>query len=233
MRAALLVLALIAASCAPGRAPEEPAAAPEFRPDPRIVITGGVHGNEPSGALVLPELERMGFTVFGPCNPWGLENNNRNLRDGRDLNRLFARDDVPEVRAVKEFLRLHPPALLLDLHEDPGGTGAYLIQHGPDDDIGRRIIEELKDEFEFDPSPSFLMVKGKDGLLLPGARELGLLNFTGTYGLAFYAWATYGCTTIVTECPGSWPMEKKERYQLRVVETAARIFAERAANYTE
>jgi hypothetical protein len=207
----------------------EPKPEPEPAPAPRIegiVITGGVHGDEPSGALVLPELERRGFIVFGPCNPWGLENNSRYLEDGRDMNRIFALDDAPEVVAVKEFLRENPPRLLLDLHEDPGAEAAYLIQHGPGDDIGRRVIDALKDDYEFEPEPRFLMVQGEDGLLKPEMTHLRLMRFGGVYGLAYYAWLTYGCTTIVVECPTSWPMDKKKEYHLRVCELARKFFEE-------
>ena len=56
----------------------------------RTVVIGGVHGDEPSGALVLPRLEEAGFATFGPLNPWGLRESRRHLRDGRDLNRAFA-----------------------------------------------------------------------------------------------------------------------------------------------
>jgi hypothetical protein len=194
---------------------------------PDIVVTTGVHGNEPSGVHAMDELKLRGFIVFGPCNPWGFENNKRHLENGDDLNRSFADSDYPEVLAVKKFLAENPPGLLLDLHEDPDGTGCYLIQHGPDDDIGRRIIDAMKDEFEFHPNPRFLLVKGEDGLLLPTIEQLRALKLFKIYGLAFHAWDTYGCTAIVTECPGSWDMEKKKAYQLRVCELAKKFYVER------
>ncbi len=191
-----------------------------------IVVTTAVHGNEPSGYHVQEALAEQGFIVFGPCNPWGLANNSRYLEDGADLNRVFGADDYPEVVAVKRFLAENPPGLLLDLHEDPGGTACYLIQHGPDDDIGRRIIDAMKDEFPFDPSPRFMVVQGKDGLLLPTLQQLRALKFVNVYGLAFHAWYTYQCTAIVTECPGSWDMERKKAFQLRVCELAKKFYLE-------
>lgn len=206
----------------------QPDPEPEFETPEGIVITTGVHGNEPSGYLVQDRLAEMGFTVFGPCNPWGIENNSRYLEDGRDMNRIFAKDDSEEVEAVKAFLEQNPPALLLDLHEDPNGTGAYLIQHGPDDDIGRRIVDALKNKYEFDPEPRFMMVEGEDGLLKPTMRHLRALGFLQVYGLGYYAWATHGCTAIVVECPGSWPEDKRKQYQIDVCRTAAELFAEAA-----
>jgi hypothetical protein len=246
MKTVLVVTAVIAAivlvACAGSRLPaprgtfaptevppvNEPVPEPEPEPEPvpkkRIVITTGVHGNEPSGYLIQDQLTKMGFTVFGPCNPWGIKNNNRHLEDGRDLNRIFAQDDCPEVKAVKEFLAANPPDLLLDLHEDPDGTAPYLIQHGPDDDIGRRIIDTMKDDYEFDPEPQFLVVKGEDGLLKPNMQVLRFMAIGKIYGLAYHAWSTYGCTAIVVECPGSWPEEKRKAYTMRVCRTAREMF---------
>lgn len=214
-------------ACNPTPEPKPaPAPEPETPSHPGFVVTTGVHGNEPSGYLIKPDLEALGFTVYGPCNPWGIENNRRHLEDGRDLNRMFGRDDCPEAETIKQWLADNPPSFLLDLHEDPDGTAPYLIQHGPDDDIGRRIVDALKDEYEFDPEPQFMMVKGEDGLLNPDGKTLAMMAFMKIYGLGFYAWATYKCTAIVVECPGSWPEEKRKAYHLKVVQTAARLFEE-------
>ncbi|MCC6525451.1 MAG: succinylglutamate desuccinylase/aspartoacylase family protein [Polyangiaceae bacterium] len=191
-----------------------------WRPRSEVAVTGGVHGDEPSGALVLPELEALGFATFGPCNPWGVAHHARELADGRDLNRSFARDDVPEVAAVQRFLAARRPALLLDLHEDRDAAGGYLIQHGPDDDLGRRIIRALGDEFAIDPEPSFLVVHGEDGVLRPSATVLRMVELSRFYGLAFHAWLALGITTLVVECPRGWPLAERMRWQRRVVETA-------------
>jgi predicted deacylase len=201
---------------------------PASVPKKNFVITTGVHGNEPSGYYIQDQLTELGFTTYGPCNPWGIENNNRHLEDGRDLNRMFGRSDCPEAETIKEWLAENRPDFLLDLHEDPDGTGAYLIQNGPDDDIGRKIIDALKDEYEFDPAPTFMMVKGEDGLLKPEAGVLRLMALAKIYGLAYYAWAKFGCTAIVVECPGSWDVEKRKAYQLAVCTTAKRMFDEQA-----
>lgn len=214
----------------------EPLARPERKAGPEhmstislrtdIVVTGGVHGNEPSGAAVLSELAAAGIQTFGPCNPWGLANDSRYLESGRDLNRSFARSDVPEVALVKAFLDAHPPALLLDLHEDRSASGAYLIQHGPDDDLGHRIVAELEDELAFEPKPHFNVLEGEGGVLKPGEIVLAAVELSRFYGLAFYTWRTYGCTTFVVEVPHRWPLEKRKHAHQRVVETARRLFSQ-------
>lgn len=205
-------------------APAVAAVQPRLRTD--VVVTGGVHGNEPSGNEVLPGLAAAGFVTFGPCNPWGIRNNQRHLQDGRDLNRLFADATCPEVAAVRQFLAANKPGLLLDLHEDPDGTHPYLIQNGPEDDLGRRILDRLKTDYEFEAEPRWAMVRGKDGLLQPTRQMLALQKLGGIYSLAYYAWLTYGCTAITVECPGSWPAEKRRAWQVRVCTLAREIFSE-------
>jgi predicted deacylase len=192
-----------------------------------VIITGGVHGDEPSGALLLPELRDAGLVTFGPCNPWGVANDSRFLADGRDLNRSFHRDDCPEAEAVRAFLAEHPPALLLDLHEDAAAPEAYLIQHGPDDDLGERIVAALEGELAFHPRPSFALLTGENGVLKPSALVLRGVALSRFYGLAFHAWLTYGCTTFVVECPGQWSLDDKKRCHRLIVETAHRLFDER------
>lgn len=211
-----------------------PAPSPEPEPEPKharpplrddVVVTGGVHGDEPSGALVLGELAATGVKTFGPCNPWGLENNSRFLENGRDLNRSFARTDTPEVDAVKAFLAENPPGLLLDLHEDGKATGAYLIQHGPDDDLGRRIVTALKHELAFEARPRFTVIEGDDGVLAPSAMMLAAAEMSRMYGLAFSAWRTFGCTTFVVEVPRAWSLEERKRAHRLIVHTARELFS--------
>ncbi|MDC1142850.1 succinylglutamate desuccinylase/aspartoacylase family protein [Planctomycetota bacterium] len=211
-----------------GPAVEQPLAEPEPRKHalPQdFVITTGVHGNEPSGARLQPELERAGFNVFGPCNPWGIKHNKRGLEDGRDLNRLFGRNDVPEAEAVKEWLKENPPAFLLDLHEDPGGEACYLIVNGPEDDIGQRIVAALKDDWKFENDFEMWGIQGSGGVLQPTREDLNFQAFMKVYSLAFYAWKTYGCTGIVVECPGAWPQSKKMKFHQAVIDTALKLRA--------
>lgn len=194
----------------------------------RVVITTGVHGNEPSGYLVQDQLKELGFAVFGPCNPWGIKNNKRELEDGRDLNRFFQDDTIPQVKAVHDFLKANPPDLLLDLHEDPTKpTGPYLIQNGPKDKLGEEIIAALT-EYEWAKEPAWGPVKGKDGLIKPTATVLAWQKYANVFSLSAYAYFTYNVTTITVEVPGNWPEDRRKQYQLKVCQKARELFEARA-----
>lgn len=221
-------------ACADTPAPQTPKE-PEPPKEPakpvwtkRVVITTGVHGNEPSGWLVQEQLKELGFTVFGPCNPWGIRNNKRAMEDGRDLNRFFQDDSIPQVKAVHDFLRANVPDLLLDLHEDPTGpAGPYLIQNGPKDTLGEEIIAALG-EYAWDPEPAWGPIKGSKGLIKPTAGVLAWQKYANVFSLAAYAYFTYNITTFTVEVPGNWPEEKRKEYQLKVCQKARELFEARA-----
>jgi len=95
---------------------------------PRILITGGIHGNETLGALASfefvkrfmskPELKKkFNLVVIPATNPKALFLGSRRYAEGVDLNRLFVPSDkTPEALALKSTLEDQNFAMLLDLH---------------------------------------------------------------------------------------------------------------------
>ncbi len=101
-----------------------------YRKDlPRIILSAGIHGEEPAGVYTLLEfinrgvvnyLDHFSFLILPCLNPYGFTRGVRFSRDVSDLNRSF--DDVPgppEVAAVKDLLRRFPGPyrLAFDFHE--------------------------------------------------------------------------------------------------------------------
>jgi predicted deacylase len=83
-------------------------------PSKSILITGGVHGDEPAGveaALQFLErdngtlLQRFSFIVIPCINPFGYVHETRENRDGVDINRSFETEEVSEVAIVKRNFR--------------------------------------------------------------------------------------------------------------------------------
>jgi predicted deacylase/predicted double-glycine peptidase len=101
-----------------------------YRKDlPRVILSAGIHGEEPAGVYTLLEfmnrgivkyLDHFSFLILPCLNPYGFTRGVRFSCDVSDLNRSF--DDVPgppEVAAVKELLRRFPGPYRLgfDFHE--------------------------------------------------------------------------------------------------------------------
>jgi len=101
-----------------------------YRKDlPRIILSAGIHGEEPAGVYTLLEfinrgivkyLDHFSFLILPCLNPHGFTRGVRFSRDVLDLNRSF--DNVsgpPEVVAVKDLLRRFPGPyrLAIDFHE--------------------------------------------------------------------------------------------------------------------
>lgn len=108
----------------------------------KLGLFGGVHGDEPAGALtlvsLLGELVRdpslaTGYelAVFPVCNPYGYEHDLRENAAGLDLNREFWRGSVqPEVRFLEQELRGRRLDGLIALHADDTSDGIYGYAHG-------------------------------------------------------------------------------------------------------
>ena len=102
-----------------------------------VLITGGMHGDEPAGVeAVLQFLERdntallnkFSFIVIPCINPYGYVHNTRETLDGIDINRAFETEDAAEVAIVKKALGQTQFSLAIDFHEDYDATGFYLYE---------------------------------------------------------------------------------------------------------
>ncbi|MGB5424858.1 MAG: succinylglutamate desuccinylase/aspartoacylase family protein [Desulfobacterales bacterium] len=117
-----------------------------YRKDlPRIILSAGIHGEEPAGVYTLLEfinggivkyLDHFSFLILPCLNPHGFIRGVRYSRDVSDLNRSFDNDsDPPEVAAVKDLLRRFPGPyrLAIDFHETnthmPRGEGLPVENH--------------------------------------------------------------------------------------------------------
>jgi len=136
---------------------------------PTVLISGGVHGDEPAGVHAalrfLADGQRefkdvLQFVVFPCVNPSGFDAGTLGTKSGANLNRLFGTGSTqPEVRAIEDWLRVHARRfhMTFDLHEirpDYVGEGfveednpraAYLYETVTDDSdrIGRLMIDAL------------------------------------------------------------------------------------------
>ena len=155
-----------------GRHPIYAARSRDKRRDrPRIILSAGIHGEEPAGVYALLEFMNRGIIRFRahfsflilPClNPYGFTRGVRYASGGADLNRKFGNGaNVPEVAAVRELLDRFPGPyrLAIDLHETdtymprgeafsvediPAGFYMYETTPGGRPDLGPLILKGLR-----------------------------------------------------------------------------------------
>jgi len=134
---------------------------------PTVLITGGVHGNEPAGAAAADQIRHWplakGRLLLIPrCNVPGLEANSRRMPGGAeavaDLNRNFPRTGEanaaqgPAAKVLWTFIQKHRPDYTLDLHEGYGfrsagsksvGSSIIRIPHPETEGLQDRMLEAV------------------------------------------------------------------------------------------
>lgn len=103
---------------------------------PHLLVTAGVHGDEPAGTLALLDYLEQGrarsgirWTVLPYLNPTGLLLGTRENSGGVDLNRDFRVVRTAEVAFYQRTIpAVGPYDLHLALHEDWEFTGSYLYE---------------------------------------------------------------------------------------------------------
>jgi len=108
----------------------------------RIGLFAAIHGDEPAGALAaarfLAEMakepalaENFLLQIYPLCNPTGFEDNTRESRQGRDLNREFWKQSPEaEVEILEHELRTGHFSGIIQLHADDTSEGIYGFVRG-------------------------------------------------------------------------------------------------------
>ncbi|HEY1172276.1 MAG TPA: succinylglutamate desuccinylase/aspartoacylase family protein [Verrucomicrobiae bacterium] len=152
----------------------------------RIGLFAAIHGDEPAGAYALvqfltllerfPELAK-GYCLFvyPVCNPTGFEDNTRNSRRGRDLNREFWNNtSEPEVQLLQQELVLHAFHGIVSLHADDTSDGLYGFAHGAT--LTKHLVEPaLKAAEEFLPRNHNSIIDGfnaRNGIIRKGYQGI-------------------------------------------------------------
>ncbi|MES2439114.1 MAG: M14 family metallocarboxypeptidase [Verrucomicrobiota bacterium] len=131
---------------------------------PRVYLSAGIHGDEPSGPLALLELLRGGFftsdfhwSLCPALNPSGLVAATRENDGGMDLNRDYWLRGTAEVIAHALWLDgLGTPDLFISLHEDWETTGFYFYEINLREDQperAHRILESVGPWFQPEQGP--------------------------------------------------------------------------------
>ena len=188
-----------------------------------ILITGGIHGDEPAGpASVLRFLDRdnthllqrFKFLILPCINPYGYVHNTRKNKRGLDLNRLFEETGIAEVDIVKETIEGQRFHFCIDFHEDWEAEGVYLYEAQRNE---RWIGPEITCQIE------------KIGRIDGGAGESDLPIADGVFqvdpawgdaGLAPYLFHFSADHVMICETPTSWHLDQRTAAHLAALDAA-------------
>lgn len=151
------------------------------KPDrPRLLVVGGIHGNESASLLAVLEMlqlhqgkllqdNKWEVVFLLPTNPVGLVFNSRYNGEGCDINRDFFRLQSVEAQVIKREIERFDPDLVLSPHEGPQ-EGFFLIATKPSDELlAKNAVAKVKQTGIDLSEKSFLGLKLADnGLWIEG-----------------------------------------------------------------
>ena len=208
--------------------------APTIDTPKHILITGGMHGDEPAGVEAVLQflardntalLKNFSFLVIPCINPYGYIHNTRETLGGIDINRAFETEDVAEVAIVKKALGQTQFLLAIDFHEDYDATGFYLYEGKRDEKyMGPRLVTAAKAVGPLDPDDP-----GEDAPdLADGVYKVA--TAWGTQGLTPYLLHFHSEHVIISETPTVWQLEQRVALHLTILDTALDIISEMNEN---
>ena len=193
----------------------------------RILLTAGVHGDEPAGveaALRFLErdhthlLQHFQFCVLPCINPTGYVRNTRESSRGVDINRAFEENEVAEVQLIKKVLGNQQFDCFVDFHEDWEATGFYLYEGKRDGQwIGEKIIQRVETIGPIDPDTD-----AEDPPLSRGVYQVA--SDWGTRGLAPYILQFHVSHVFICETPTSWDIDRRAAAHLAALDTVLAYF---------
>lgn len=194
----------------------------------KVLITGGVHGDEPAGVEAVLQflardntelLKRFSFVVIPCVNPYGYVHDTRENSDGIDINRSFEEEKVSEVVILKHAFGQTQFTLTIDFHEDYEATGFYLYEGKRDKKyLGPKIANAVQSIGPIDTEDS-----GEDtSEITTGVYKVA--SKWGTQGLAPYLLHYHSEHVIITETPTVWQLEQRAALHLGVLDTVLSYF---------
>lgn len=121
----------------------------------KLLLSGGMHGNEISGVLAIPRIlddifqnqeyyKDWEIKIITPVNPVGVVFQSRYNKDGIDINRDFKDHKTLEAQRMKETFLSFKPDLIVNFHEAPHPKGLIVLaDHSSDKKKCYELVERL------------------------------------------------------------------------------------------
>jgi protein MpaA len=210
---------------------------------PSILLTGGMHGDEPAGVeATLRWMEgedwqrwRVNWLVLPCINPFGWTHNQRTNEDGQNMNQHF-RDPgkCPEAELVKQTLGQQRFLLAMDLHEDSDSDGYYLCETkaGPPF-LGARFPQVMAGLIPVSDSPRLDGRRAQGpGWVLRLARR-NAFERRRQWPLAFHLATCCTGHFLCSETPTRFPLSPRVRAHLTALQEALRFATEQPEPTTQ
>ena len=199
-------------------------------PEPQqVLITGGVHGDEPAGVEAvlqflardnIKRLKNFSFLIIPCINPYGYVHDTRETCGGVDINRAFETDDIAEVAIIKKALGQTQFSFAIDFHEDYDATGFYLYEGTRDEKyIGPQLAAAAEAIGPVDPEDTDKEAPD----LVEGVYKVS--PEWGTEGLIPYLLHFHSKHVIISETPTIWQLERRAALHLTILDTALDIIS--------
>lgn len=200
---------------------------------PTILLTGGMHGDEPAGVeAVLQWLEgenwrrwRVNWLVLPCMNPFGWTHNQRCNSVGQDINRHFRPSGLcREAELVKRTTGQQRFLLAMDLHEDSDSDGYYICETKSGAPfLGARIPQVVAGLLPVADSPRLDGRRAQArGWVLRMARRHAFER-RRQWPLAFHIAACCADHFLCSETPTRFPLSLRVRAHLAVLQEALRF----------
>ncbi len=198
---------------------------------PWIYASAGIHGDETGATEGLltwlerhPErIEQFNFLLFPCLNPWGLVNNVRTDEAGRDLNRSYRDDSIPQTAAHRTLLRGRHFACALALHEDYDATGAYVYEVQRSKPFwGEELLAAAARHVPIDNRKSIEGRSARTGLIRRRVDPELMPHHPEAFVLHFH----HADRTFTIETPSEYSIDVRVETHVRVVERAVELCAE-------
>lgn len=197
-------------------------------PAPTLYLSAGIHGDEPAateGLIAWAEkntarLRRGNFLIFPCLNPWGLLNNSRFDAEGRDLNRGFHDDSIPQIAAHLRLLGSRRFDLALTLHEDYDAPGFYLYEiPGRRPHWGEHLVRAAARHLPVDTRRTIEGRKARNGIVRRSINP----DLMPTWPEAFVLHFTHCSRVFTVETPSEFHLDDRVAAHISVLTTALHL----------
>jgi len=195
---------------------------------PWIYLSAGIHGDEPGATEACLDWvtstrfipDDFNVMIFPCLNPWGLVNNTRFDENGRDLNRTYHDDSVPQTAAHKAAIAGRKFALAVHLHEDYDANGAYIYElrerrpYWADEMLkaaSRHVPADTRRNIDGRPCRAGILRRVVDPVEMPHHPE------------AFTLYFNHACRLFTIETPSEAHIDSRVAAHVAMIERAARL----------